>query len=960
MRKNQTIGLLAAVAAMFVTANATSYETGADAPAFVNYETPHVSPIAMTPDGTKLLAVNTADNRLMVFSLTGSQPVLLSSIPVGLDPVSVRAFSNTEAWVVNTISDSISVVNLTTFNVTRTIRTGDQPRDVVFAGTPARAFVSLSQENEVAVYDPANPGAAPTVVPILGKNPRAMAVSPDGKTVYVAVFSSGNKSTIITVHAAPNAVSDLNGPYGGQNPPPNLGTMFSPLNNPDITFAPPKVGIIVRKDAAGRWMDGNSNGDWTDFISGARADRSARIAGWDMVDNDVAAIDATSLSVTYLTGMMNLNMALAVKPNGQVTVVGKEATNEVRFEPNLKARFVRVKMASGTVAAPNLPTVVDLNPHLDYSDAQIAQQADASTFSQALVDQSIGDPRAIKWLSTGRRAYIAGMGSNSVIAVDGLGARVANIKVGEGPTGIASDEVRRRIYVLNKFGGSITVISTQTNLVQSTVSFFDPTPAEIKLGRKFLYDSHFSSGLGQASCASCHVDAKSDLIAWDLGNPAGTSTAFAPALRNCGFGLETPRECHDYHPMKGPLLTQTLQDIIGHEPFHWRGDKLSLREFNPAFTGLQGRPSQITDSEMTQFQDFLATIHYPPSPYRNFDNSLPTSVDLSKHESFGKFADAGGTPAGAPLPPGNAVNGLDLYRTLPAHISGPGGSPTRSNPCVMCHTLPTGLGADVTFVGDRLTFPAPGSGTFVDNAPGANGERHLMITGLGFGAALPLQVNTLKVPTLRALYEKRGFALKSSPSLSGFGYFQDGGDPLSKFIGRFPGVVNEQQMLDLMAFIMAFDGSDLPRGTHQTLEEPPGPLGKDAHTAVGYQITFNGTNNSDSALLDKMSQILSMADAGNIAVVAQGILSTRQRGWAYVGGGTMQSDRAGQIITVDSLRSGARAGAEITFTVVPKGSETRIGIDRDLDGILDADDSSIAVAANTALKSSSLPGRTKR
>jgi hypothetical protein len=32
-------------------------------------------------------------------------------------------------------------------------------------------------------------------------------------------------------------------------------------------------------------------------------------------------------------------------------------------------------------------------------------------------------------------------------------------------------------------------------------------------------------------------------------------------------------------------------------------------------------------------------------------------------------------------------------------------------------------------------------------------------------------------------------------------------------------------------------------------------------------------------------------------------------------------------------------GAETTFTVVPLGSETRIGIDRDNDGIYDGNDS---------------------
>ncbi|HNH88986.1 MAG TPA: hypothetical protein PLX46_06160, partial [Thiobacillaceae bacterium] len=138
--------VFAAVASLFA-ANAISYETGADVPSFVNFESPHVSPVAMTPDGTKLVAVNTADNRLMVFSLTGQQPALLGSIAVGLDPVSVRAYSNSEVWVVNTISDSISIVSLDTLNVTRTLYTGDEPRDVVFAGTPVRAYVTLAQDH---------------------------------------------------------------------------------------------------------------------------------------------------------------------------------------------------------------------------------------------------------------------------------------------------------------------------------------------------------------------------------------------------------------------------------------------------------------------------------------------------------------------------------------------------------------------------------------------------------------------------------------------------------------------------------------------------------------------------------------------------------------------------------------------------------------------------------------------
>lgn len=40
--------------------------------------------------------------------------------------------------------------------------------------------------------------------------------------------------------------------------------------------------------------------------------------------------------------------------------------------------------------------------------------------------------------------------------------------------------------------------------------------------------------------------------------------------------------------MKGPLLTPTLQDVIGKEPFHWRGDRDGIEEFNPLFVSLLG------------------------------------------------------------------------------------------------------------------------------------------------------------------------------------------------------------------------------------------------------------------------------------------------------------------------------------------------------------------------------------
>ena len=83
-------------------------QAGVPLSAFVNWETPPVHPIELTPDGQMLLVVNQPAARLELFSLASGWPINVGSIPVGLDPVSVRARSNTEAWVVNNIAGKLA------------------------------------------------------------------------------------------------------------------------------------------------------------------------------------------------------------------------------------------------------------------------------------------------------------------------------------------------------------------------------------------------------------------------------------------------------------------------------------------------------------------------------------------------------------------------------------------------------------------------------------------------------------------------------------------------------------------------------------------------------------------------------------------------------------------------------------------------------------------------------------
>src|SRR5437867_1337015 len=68
----------------------------AASPDFVHFEASHVHPATLTPAGDRLLVVNTPNDRLAVFDVTGPHPVLKYDLPVGLEPVVVAARSDSD------------------------------------------------------------------------------------------------------------------------------------------------------------------------------------------------------------------------------------------------------------------------------------------------------------------------------------------------------------------------------------------------------------------------------------------------------------------------------------------------------------------------------------------------------------------------------------------------------------------------------------------------------------------------------------------------------------------------------------------------------------------------------------------------------------------------------------------------------------------------------------------------
>ena len=578
--------------------------------AYTNFEGKQTNPIRLSPDGTRLFAVNTPDARLSVFDVTHpSNPFLIAEIPVGIEPVSVNARDSNEVWVVNEVSDSISVVSVSQRLVTDTLYVKDEPADVVFAG--GRAFVSEARNNQIAVFDLTNHTLL-TNITLFGENPRALAVNPAGTKIYAAFALSGNHTTIIPATNAPPQIT--NAPAMSTNLPP-----------------PPPVALIV---------DATNSTYYPSLIK------------YTMPDNDVVEIDVATMTISrYFPHVGTVNLGLAVNPvSGDLFVANTDARNLVHFETNVCGHVVDNRITRITIGA-GAVTPFDLNSNVNYS---ILPNLPALTNALAQPTAEVFDPG-------GSFLYVAAFGSDRVAQVDTNGNVLARIDVGpatafgsaadpankRGPRGLALNAGAQRLYVLNRIANTITIIDTSANAVLKEIpaGSYDPTPAVIRKGRGFLYDAKLS-GNGTMSCASCHVDAEMDLLAWDLGAPQGqmTTNQNVTIAGTSSFSFVT--NSSPVHPMKGPMTTQTLRGLNTLDPLHWRGDRTNFLQFNGAFQTLMGG-LPLADTNMAAYRDYINTITFEPNPNQNLDRTLPTNLaGANPVAGFNAFTKTNYTTAG--------------------------------------------------------------------------------------------------------------------------------------------------------------------------------------------------------------------------------------------------------------------------------------------------------------------------
>jgi len=908
------------------------------------FESGPVRPLALSADGTRLYVANTSNASLDVLAIGDGGLTLVGSTYVGVDPVAVAARANGEVWVVNQISDSVSVVDTTTTppHVVRTLLVGDEPSDIVFGGpNGSRAFVTTAHRGQqrtdpsiasvpgagdpelttpgvgradVWVFDADNlgntvGGTPVAIVTLFGDTPRALAVTPDGQTVYAAVFKSGNQ-TMATSSELPCTGFDsptqtttctVDG-VAVPGAPPGPATNYAGLP------APP-VAMILKTDGSGVWRDLLGR-DWTSATA------------FSLPDEDVFAIDATTLepTATYLHVGTTL-FGMAVNPvSGNVYVSNTESRNDLRFEgpgtyagQTLQGHLAesRITVLSGTSVAPRY-----LDKHIDYSKLPAPP---------GTADHSLATPLDVAVTADGSKLYVSAFGSSKigVFATAALeqdtfdpttdsGAYVS--VTGGGPSGIVLDESRGRLYVATRFDDGVSVVDLASGKESSHVLLQNPEPAAVTQGRRFLYDATISSSNGEAACASCHVFGDDDHLAWDLGNPDADPTV-TPI--NIKLGVSAPLDINgtgqaaSLHPMKGPMTTQTMRGLVNHGPMHWRGDRVSgffgtdtstgppydstlaFENFITAFNTLVGLGTQFSTTDMQSFTSFAFDIVVPPNPVRALDDSLTPAQAAGRAFFMG-------------------CDGTDSMTGQPVVCDANGAPPAGGG-----HFADGAAVANLGFTCEGCHVLDPSKGFF-----GTDGESSF--------ESLP---QIVKVPQLRTLYDKIGmFGAPPNartnpedngdqgPQVRGFGFEHDGSvDTVFRFLqakvfdattnGKIGFTGGDDQRRNVEQFLLAFDNDLAPIVGQQVT------LRSDNVAAAGPRIDLFVAR----AKAPFVSKILG-PNAHECDLVARVLASGRVVSYEMAADGTFVPDDGSAALPDPSLRALASTpGQEITYTCLPPG-----------------------------------------
>lgn len=233
-------------------------------------------PLGVAVTNSRAYVANGLSNSVSVLDLTTVPATVMATIPVGSMPVGVALSADaSQAYVTNYNGSSLSIVSTATNTVTNTVTVGSRPGGVIRIG--ATVYVANLTGNSISVVNPATATVTNTVV--LGGSPpiapNGMAANAGGTRLYVTDAKNGKLlvldatvtpptvlSTTTTVGAFPAYMSVASSTGYVANPGSNTVSVVNLAVSPPTVTATVPVGTadygVVAQPSLGQVFVTNS------------------------------------------------------------------------------------------------------------------------------------------------------------------------------------------------------------------------------------------------------------------------------------------------------------------------------------------------------------------------------------------------------------------------------------------------------------------------------------------------------------------------------------------------------------------------------------------------------------------------------------------------------------------------------------------------------------------------------
>jgi len=181
---------------------------------------------------------------------------------------------------------------------------------------------------------------------------------------------------------------------------------------------------------------------------------------------------------------------------------------------------------------------------------------------------------------------------------------ITHIATKNSPRGVLISDDGKTAFVANALDDSLTVIDLKTLQAVKRIDLGGPREiTKVRLGEQIFHSANIAYHR-QFSCHSCHPDGHIDGLTYDI--------------EPDGIGIS-------------PVDNRTLRGILDTAPFKWEGTNPSLqRQCGPRLAVFFTRIQPFTADELSALENYICTIPRPPNRFR------PLGAELTDAQRRGK------------------------------------------------------------------------------------------------------------------------------------------------------------------------------------------------------------------------------------------------------------------------------------------------------------------------------------